>query len=222
MTRALVVCSDCSPGICRSDATQRNRRKVPTSHLRWREITAEIARATGTHAERRLLRELETYLRSATMTQNVGSNSVYIVSLGGGRPDWSTISWRDVVTLHGKYFHPIGSTWPKDPPNYIGFRFDGILQRIHHVDDSVVVNDLHDAFSEITPRRLVGPHFVHTLGPAIVPATTVKLGKLYPRGRHYAAIDLLLTSQTVYDRRRRDQEATRKVRIGYLSPVQPP
>lgn len=61
--------------------------------------------------------------------------------------------------------------WPKVPPNYIAFRWDGHVRRIHHIDAYAVVDDLHEAFDEI-PAGLEAdvPHIVYDLGPPILPA----------------------------------------------------
>jgi hypothetical protein len=51
--------------------------------------------------------------------------------------DWSDITFRDMVYLRNRYFHPVGGGkggWPKAPVSYLGFRFGGCLQRIQHVD----------------------------------------------------------------------------------------
>jgi hypothetical protein len=38
------------------------------------------------------------------------------------------------VTVKNAYFHQIGGTWPKEPPNYLGFRWHDRLQQIRHVE----------------------------------------------------------------------------------------
>jgi hypothetical protein len=196
--RALVTCSDSSreyAGLYLPASV----RGFPLQHLRWREVRALALGAKGSHAERRLARELGAYLGSVIMAQSRTSNMVFVVSLGADTPAWSTLSWRDVVERRQRYFHPVGDGWPKEPPNYIGFRYNGRLQGVHHVEGSVIVHDLHDAFREAKAGAVTGAHFVHTLGPRIAPPHEVKLGKLHPSGRYYAEIDLLLTSSTVQE-----------------------
>lgn len=54
------------------------------------------------------------------------------LSLGGISPGWS-ISYRDIAEEKLRYFFPVGDRWPDAPSNYMGFRYDGKLQSIHHV-----------------------------------------------------------------------------------------
>ena len=52
------------------------------------------------------------------------SNWVYVVVLGSGKPDNCDLTWVEIVKKYNKYFHPIGGNgWPKEPPNYIAFRY---------------------------------------------------------------------------------------------------
>jgi hypothetical protein len=196
--RALVTCSDSSREYA-ALYLPRSIRGFPLQHLRWRDVLGLAIDAKGSHAERRLAAELGAYLGNVIMAQSRTSNMVFVVSLGADTPKWSTLSWRDVVERRHRYFHPIGDGWPKEPPNYLGFRYNGRLQGVHHVEGSVIVHDLHDALREVKAGAITSPHFVHTLGPRIAPSHEVKLGKLHPSGRYYAEIDLLLTSATVQE-----------------------
>ncbi|MCG2728873.1 MAG: hypothetical protein L6276_01100, partial [Acetobacterium sp.] len=46
-----------------------------------------------------------------------------------GKPESFGLSWIDIVEKRNKYFHPMGMNgWPKEPPNYIAFRYYGKLQ----------------------------------------------------------------------------------------------
>lgn len=129
---------------------------------------------------------------------------MYVVSLGTGKPDGCDLTWIDIVTTHNEYFHPIGggkSGWPKTPPNYIAFRYYGQLQSIHHIEDYVVTNNMHDEFSEMPDKVWEKDHFIYKLGPAIVPSKTVKTGKIYPSGRVWAMLDTLLTADTISEAR---------------------
>ena len=66
--------------------------------------------------------------------QKFDSNWVYVVSLGSGTNPGRNIFWIDVVNDRGRYFHPVGKGWPKEPPNYMAFRYWGKLRSIHHVE----------------------------------------------------------------------------------------
>jgi hypothetical protein len=81
----------------------------------------------------------------------------------------------DVVTKLGRYFFLAnGKNWPKVPPNYIAFRYYGKPQSIHHVDDYLIATEI----SHLLPVPPIpwNPHFVLTLGPAILPPRATPTG----------------------------------------------
>jgi hypothetical protein len=200
--QALVAMSECTPEFA-SMHIEQCIDGVRVVHIGWREL-ARLAHAKhGTHAEKRLLSQLRGYFERIVKMQNQESNLVYVVSLGSGTPKWSTLSWIEIVNDRRRYFHHVGRKgWPKEPPNYIGFRYGGQLQSIHHIDAWKVVTDIHAEMPELTPGPWE-PHFLYTLGPAIVPPQVVKTGSIYPSGRVWAMLDLLLTSKTISDARDR-------------------
>jgi hypothetical protein len=181
---------------------------VDVLYRSWRELDQMVvvaATRSRSHSEKRLLRELSRYLRGLMTMQNVSSNLVYVVSLGGEIEE-TGISFRDVVLEHDTYFCPVGGgpgRWPKEPPNYLGFRFDGQLQEIRHVDSYRIVADDHAGFEPLAGKVSWDHerHWLFQLGPAIVPPEPVKNGKLWPTHRGWIAIDLLLTSKTVAEAR---------------------
>src|SRR5205814_1139717 len=125
---------------------------------------------------------------------------VYVVSLASNTEKGWTTSWIDIVMKYSRYFHSVGGSWPKDPPNYMGFRYKGKLQSIHHVDEYEVIENLKNACPGI-PDVPVNPHYLYKLGPAIVPTREVKTGNVYPNGRVWCAIDTLLTCGSVSEAR---------------------
>lgn len=174
---------------------------VPVHYRSWRsldELVGSTAAGSRRHAEKRLLRELSNYLRGLMTMQNVNSNLVYVVSLGTEIEE-TGISFQDVVTKHDTYFCPVGGGYPKEPPNYLGFRFEGRLQQIRHVDSYRVTDDNHAGFEPL--KGLVDwpdeRHWVFQLGPPIIPPKRVRTGGLYGSHRGWIAIDLLLTCDTV-------------------------
>jgi hypothetical protein len=179
---------------------------VPVSYVSWKRI-AELATSTATasrsHAEKRLLAELTSYLKGLMTMQNVTSNLVFVVLLGQDPLTWSSLTSKDTVVERGFYYHPVGGEkgWPRTPPNYIGFRFDGHLQQIRHVDHYEVITRPHDYIPEVIPEADWSdePHFLYTLGPPIEPAQPVPNGKIWPNARLWCALDLLLTSETIRD-----------------------
>jgi hypothetical protein len=66
---------------------------------------------------------------------------------------------------------------------YIGFRYRGKLQSIHHIESAEVFTDPHSKFPGI-PDRKWEPHFLYCLGPKFAPSHDVPMGKLYPNGRN--------------------------------------
>ena len=197
-SKALVTLSECS----REYAVARGAHEingVPVYHVAWSDLAneAEAARQSSGLHNKHLLGDLVRYLRGQMSTQDKTSNQVYVVSLGGGTPHGWSISWIDIIRKRHRYFHPIGSGWPSSPPNYVGFRYGGQLQSVHHVEKHAIIDDLAKACPGIPSSRLNDPHYLYWLGPAIVPPKVVKTGKIYPSGRVWCAIDLLLTSDTI-------------------------
>jgi hypothetical protein len=171
---------------------------LPVTHISWRDLGQMAFSAGGSHAEKRLLHEFCRYLERTVKMQNQSSNLVYVVSLSGGVPDWASIGWRDFIEKKRIYFHPAGGKrWPKEPPNYIGFRYDGVLQSIHHIDSWQIVTDMDAAVPEISSGNLWDPHYLYALGEPIRPSKIVKTGGIYPSGRIWAMLDLLLTAESI-------------------------
>jgi hypothetical protein len=129
--------------------------------------------------------------------QNPKSNMVFVVAIRSGtNPGWR-ISSIDIVEKLRRYFHPAGTGgWPKEPPNYIGFRYKGRLQSIHHIEGYEIVTDLHKVSPKI-PTGLWDPMFVYRLGPAIRPQEEVKTGRIFRAGRVRCMLDSLLTCKTI-------------------------
>lgn len=201
--KAIVVMSECTPEFA-SIHLAPSIDGVPIVHLGWREIAGFTGLKRGKPSERHLLAQLRVYLERIVKMQNQESNLVYVVSLGSDRPHWSSVTWIQIVEERSCYFHPIGTGgWPKEPPNYLGFRYDGRLQRISHVESWKVVTDLHSELPDLGNPGPWEPHFLYTLGPAIVPPRPVKNGNIYPNGRVWAMLDLLLTCDTVAEARDR-------------------
>lgn len=178
---------------------------IPVSYLPWSRVAAlvaETASAVRSRAERALLRELHRYLRRLMTSQSVTSNMVYVVSLNHHEQDWSGLTFVQTVMDRDRYYHPVGGPgqkWPKTPPNYLGFRFDGRLQRVSHVEDYEVITRPHDHIPEIAEwvDWSSQPDFLYRLGPPIpLPDHHVKSTNMWNR-RVEVALDLLLTSESV-------------------------
>lgn len=184
---------------------------VPLIHLSWGEIQKmvrnTITQAAGSN-ERRWLRDLDAHLEGYVLTQMTSSNMVYVVALSDKEiaPGYT---WIDVVEKDNSYFHPIGGGgWPSSPPNYLGFRYNGQLQSVRHVESAEFVADL----GVRDPRWAEwSDHMLYRLGPPMRPAQPLKSGVAYAN-RLYCAIDLLL-SGSCGSIKQAQQETVRRLRV---------
>lgn len=198
--RRILVLSECSRQYALMHLAATKIKGIEISPVSWKEIAeaANKARQGASHAEKRILSELHTYFGGLMTMQNLDSNRVYVVSLGRGNPKGWKLSWIDIAKKKRRYFHPVGKNWPKEPPNYIAFRYFGKLQSIHHVGGYSVFNNPHDEFSE-APSEKWGPHFLYRLSPPFAPPNEVRTGKIYPSGRVWCMLDTLFLANTISD-----------------------
>lgn len=212
--KCLVVLSECSNeyAVPRLEALALENTAI--RYLSWKRIVelAKIALPLSSNKEKYLLGELITYMGEAIKMQNIDSNWVYVVALNSGtNPGWG-ISWIDIVKQRSLYFHPVGvNKWPKEPPNYIAFRYSGKLQSIHHIEYYEIVTNMHKAIPEI-PGEEWAATFLYHLGPAIIPAKEVKTGGLYRNGKVWCMLDTLLTCNTISGACNLSKERERKAR----------
>jgi hypothetical protein len=211
---AVVSMSECSSAWAQPRLPVTVGGQVPVQHLSWRHVTelATAAESGAGQVEKRLLREFVRYLKGLMTMQNTTSNMVYVVSLGVDDLFGSGVSFADIVVKHNRYFHPVGGGrggWPKDPPNYLGFRFWGRLQQIRHVESYEVHESPWDQIPALAgkPDWPIKPHYLYELGPVIEPPQEVRTGKLYRSQRVWCALDLLLVCQTIAEAR--DETNTR-------------
>ena len=171
---------------------------IRVCHLPWSELQAIARRAQEkckALRERVWLNELDMHLEAYVSIQNPSDNNVYVVSVGSSPiKDGSGHTWIDVVEKQGVYFHPLGiSGWPAVPPNYIGFRYRGKLQSVHHIASFEVVQDL-SVIDRHWPSTSED-HFLYRLGPPMRPHVEVATGNVWPTGRLWCAIDTLLSGE---------------------------
>ena len=200
--RVLVVLSECTSDYVADVGLPEAVRKIPVRFLPWGKVH-DLAASTRarTQAERHALGDFCRYLEDVMDDQDQESNLVYVVSLSTKRRPWCRIKPFDWVTKKRRYFHPYNRAgWPLVPPNYLGFRYHGRLQSIHHVEKAEIVQNLADHLDEIVKRKrhhTPSPCVLYRLGPPIVPCRKVKTGNLFRSARVWAALDLLLTSKTI-------------------------
>lgn len=167
---------------------------VEVLHLSWRDIQrmANRAHAKASGFQEKLwLSQLGQHMKEFTAMERMTDNTVYVVSLGTGpMVDGKARTWIDVVEKERSYFHPVGRTWPTQPPNYVGFRYHGKLQSVHHVDSFDIMADVSERNPEWIKTDI--DHFVYKLGPPMAPAKEVRSGNIHNR-RLSCAIDTLLS-----------------------------
>ena len=198
LVKRILVLTGCSHEYALLNLEAREVRGMEILPISWKQMAEFASDAMGwsSHAEKRLLRELLIYLRGVMTMQNTDSNWVYVGSLASGTPEGWAISWIDIVRKKSRYFHPVGGTWPKEPPNYIAFRYHGKLQSVHHIESWEIFTDPRDKFSEI-PSKDWGPYFLYRLGPAFCPKKEVKTGEIRWNRRVKCMLDTLFTSDTI-------------------------
>ncbi len=163
-------------------------------HLSWGDLErlAEKARyQAGSFEEKLWLRQWIRHLQEFISMERQNNNNVYVVALGTqAMIEGQKHTWIDVVEKDKCYFHPVGHTWPVQPPNYIGFRYRGKLQSVHHIDSFDVAENI-STVNPLWPETEID-HFIYQLGPPMRPSKEVKSGTIWHR-RVWCAIDTLLS-----------------------------
>lgn len=169
--------------------------------LGWSDILGltELAARRGSSVERHLAHELASYLRGVADMRDTSSNKVWVVALTrraweGWPADLTPVA---EVEQHRLYHYPSAGSYVKVVPNYIGFRHDGRLQSVHHVDGYEIVDTPHGHVPGAPALGWDVPAFLLRLGPPMRPDHLVRTGNLYGPAHNWADLDLLLTSATV-------------------------
>ena len=200
--KAIIVISDYEAEVARKlTHTPLAIAGIDVEYIAWRDLLPliEAAATESKPAQKRLLRQFSDYLETHVTTKNINSNEVWITSLSTDKFGNHDLTFVDYVEKKQTYFHPIRKGYPSTPPNYIAFRYHGRLQSIHHVSSYITVSHLNDVFPKLLDDSSRDPHFIYSLDEPIIPNRVIKTGGLFGSGRHWAAIDLLLTSNTVRD-----------------------
>lgn len=200
--KAIISMSECSEDYANAYLPFKVINDIPVNHLSWKKIyeLANSAKVGSSISQKNLLKELMRYLGGIMTMQAKESNWVYVVSLSTAKPEKCDLTWIELVEKKMKYFHPFGiNGWPKEPPNYIGFRYGGRLQSIYHIESYSIVKNLHDEIEEMPNVEDEYEHFVYSLGKPIIPSKVVKTGNIYASGRKWAMLDTLLTADTIHE-----------------------
>ena len=208
MHKAIITMSECSKEYADRHLPFTCINNIPVKHLSWKDIYSLAGQShTGSsNKQKELLIELEEYLKGVMTMQNKESNLVYVVSLSKSPIENTDISTIEILQKYNTYFCPVGGVgkggWPKEPPNYIAFRFHGKLQSIHYIESYTVSDNVHDHVAEIPNQQWSdGQHYVYTLGAAIIPTKEIKTGNLFRAQRVWAMLDTLLTADTIAEAR---------------------
>jgi len=176
---------------------------VPVIHLPWQQVKLDLstARTAARGRERAWLDELHEYLRKAIKMRDPADSWAYCVAISNDRPGGGgSRTFRDFVTSERCYFHPYGKNWPRTPPNFLAFRWNGQVQQVHRVTRAEVIPSLQARWPDIpeVDGDTTGPHAVYYLGPRL-PGTPIPNGADYRAQRRWVILDHLLTSPTLKD-----------------------
>ena len=195
---------------------------VQLVHLSWTELLQLIERTrsrTRSTLEKGWLRQLALHIQEFAVMRNPFDSRCYVVALKRApMTDASALTWVDVVEKQRRYFHPYGKHWPLVAPAYLGFRYDGHVQSVHHVEHVEVVDSLRSVDARWPDDE--GPAVLYRLGVAMKPAKPLSSKGVYPSGRVWVALDLLLSGacSTMGDARKRTAE--REAKAGLTSDSQ--
>lgn len=204
-TGALVTLSECSVEWATSKLPP-TACSLPQRHVTWAkmiELAEQTAAAGGALHERRLLREIADYIRSATMMRDEpASQMTWIVPVTDDAATSSSLNFIETVQA-GHYYNKVGQV-PKGAFNFIAFRWGAALREIRYVEDRQLFTDPHAIMPDLfATSGSWDDHEYFELGPPIAPPQPLPYGKLYAPGHHRALLDCLLTSATVAEARDR-------------------
>lgn len=173
---------------------------IPIGHISWKVLKelCESAIKDSNNKQKNLIREFLVYLGGIMGTPNNNSNEVFVVPLNYKKACSKGNTYIDVVVKENKYFCPV--SWFRNVnsiPNYLGFRYDGKLQRICHIDSYVVTRNRKDEIPFMDEEEADEDYYVFRLGVPIYPPKEVVTGQVYGPGHNWADIDLLLTCDSV-------------------------
>jgi hypothetical protein len=198
---ALVTLSQASPELARASLPS-TVDGVPVVHLPWRDVLTDIsnARRACRGRERLWLDELQNYLKGVIRVRSVADSMTYCVVLNNARPgDGGAHTFLEFVTDEHCYFHPYGvGGWPTEPPNFMAFRWEGAVQRIHRVVRAEVVPSLLDRWPDVPANPVtVSQHAIYDLGPRLPPLDPIPSGAQYRAARLWVLLDQLQTAATL-------------------------
>jgi hypothetical protein len=208
----LVSLSAASPAWARQ-TLPRTVQGVPVAHLPWEHVRLDLtaARNSARGQERTWLDEFANYLRKAIRMRDLADSWTYCVVISNDRPgEGGPRTFREFVSDEACYFHPYGwgKGWPRTPPNFLAFRWDGQVQQVRRVIGAEVIPDLQSRWPGIPKTSdTIRPHALYHLGP-LLPGMPIPSGMTYRASRIWVILDHLLTSPTLKDARLQTALAT--------------
>lgn len=190
-TRGFIFISEFERGYPRTQLGRQSVNGIPIRSITWKDVRRMANRAItrGDNNEKRVLRDLVSYLRRVTSMRGRKPDEVFVVSLN--RIGIGNVKRR-------RYSHPVGPRWPKQPPDYVAFRYHGKLQSIHHVDAFEVKKGDPLAKPRSSSRT---PHFLYYLGRPIVPQRRPRTGAIFRNAPVWCFWDTLFTCKTISEAR---------------------
>jgi hypothetical protein len=208
---ALITLSQASHSLAASQLPQQLS-GVPIVHLPWSDVLTDISNVAHNcrGRERVWLDELSAYLKGVIRVRDVADGRTYCVALNnfktGGKRDLTFIEW---VTDKLTYYHPYGvNRWPTEPPNFMAFRWNGAVRRIHRVVQADVVPTLLDRYPDL-PRTefTLRPHAIYKLSRRqLPPLEPIPTGAPYRANRMWVLLDQLQTADTLAEAYKRSRE----------------
>jgi len=200
--RLFVVLSDCSKEYFKEKFKDSLYGTKLTS-ISWREVVESIEDVYHhvTQKEKHILEEFKKYLKEEVLMENKGSNLVYVASLCTKKKPHYNIPGTEIVEKNKLYFYSMEEGgFPKIPPNYVAFRYNGKLQAIYHVESYEVVPNLHKRIPQLINNKFKkswGNYYLLHLGNKFEPRKELPTGNLYRAGRVWCELDTLFTAKTI-------------------------
>jgi hypothetical protein len=205
--KVIAILSECTDAYANRELAGKDLGGLPVLTVSWHAIdklTKQSIKAARSQ-EKLYLSELDKFLHAIMKIQDRESNMVFVVALTRSHESFEKYGPVDVVEKFKIYYHPAAAHWPKEPPNYIAFRYDGRLQSIHHIESYQVAKSLKGIIPGNEFDKPI-PHFVYNLGPTIGPSHRVATGNMYGPAHAWCMLDTLLTEKTVWDAQKKTAE----------------
>lgn len=185
---------------------------VPVVHVSWdfiRDRARHVKRSVQ-GAEHLWLTELERYMGATTSTRDSADQKVFCVVIS--QATFGDLTFRQYVEQERVYFHPYGGRngWPKRPPNFLCFRWEGRVRQVNRVESFEVVEHVSQRWPAISVDQAgSGASIIYNLGPNIPIPQGITTKGVYSSARVWCFLDQLLTHPNLADAIRATGRLTR-------------